>query len=89
MGTPRFRLPVPLLACCLVVALLASTPTLVFPSETGGPCQTLDYGDLPVATFPIGTSFVTGGVTVHVREIAFNLGPCMPPTFGSFVASWG
>jgi hypothetical protein len=69
----------------LLIALLAPTPTVGTPPATGGPCHLLDYGDLPVATFPVGTSFVTGGVTVHVREIYFNLGPCMPPTFGNFV----
>ena len=85
MGTPAFRLPVPLLSPWLLIALLVSTPTLGSPPATGGPCHLLDYGDLSVATFPVGTSFMTGGVTVHVREISFNLGPCMPPTFGNFV----
>jgi len=71
----------------LLIAMVAPTPTLGSPSAVSGPCHVLDYGDLPIATFPVGTSFVTGGVTVHVREINFNLGPCMPPTFGNFVRS--
>lgn len=46
-----------------------------------GPCNRLEFEDLALgATYPSGSSFVTEGVMVNVRDFFFTPGPCVPPT---------
>ena len=69
-----------------VSPLLLLVATALIPTPpVGAACDQLTYDDLVINTqYTAGTSFVTGGTTVNVREFFLTIGPCTPPTISNF-----
>ncbi len=64
--------------------LLVATALIPTPPVNAA-CDQLTYDDLVINTqYTAGTSFVTGGTTVNVREFFLTIGPCAPPSISNF-----